>query len=259
MGLERSMSEINQLLRQAAKDATACCPSETEKTLYWLAANEIQSLRQLLADAELRAELVTIDGHNYNAGDVRTLMGRIDMLKKQLAETKRREQHFLGERNRSRVDAIAEVREEMGKQRAARGPEGWRTGVEAVARLIEEKADNYAQVFGSADMGAISFGRGSRADAKMDYYCALVELAEEIRAMLQAPQPPAGGMLDEALPALRKLELACDTLANIRTSEQYLSMIDAGQAWALEALDEARREARALLAAQPQLKNEGKV
>ena len=65
--------------------------------------------------------------------------------------------------------------------------EGWRAGVEAVAAMIEKKADDYAAEFGHIDMGALSFGIGHRADIKRDHHSSLVELAEEVRTMLAAP------------------------------------------------------------------------
>lgn len=65
--------------------------------------------------------------------------------------------------------------------------EGWRAGVEAVAAMIEKKADDYAAEFGHIDMGALSFGIGHRADIKRDHHSSLVELAEEVRTTLAAP------------------------------------------------------------------------
>ena len=54
---------------------------------------------------------------------------------------------------------------------------------EAVAKLIDKKADDFAQGHGHDDMGGLSFGRGQQADAKMDHHSTLVELAEEIRSI----------------------------------------------------------------------------
>ena len=71
-------------------------------------------------------------------------------------------------------------------------PEEWRAGVLAVATMVEKKADNYAAEFGSVDMGALSFGIGHRADIKRDHYHSLVELADEIRALLASAQPQGG-------------------------------------------------------------------
>ncbi|PXW28217.1 hypothetical protein [Paraburkholderia caballeronis] len=68
---------------------------------------------------------------------------------------------------------------------------GWAQGVEAVAKLLDKKADDYAQQYGHDDMGSLSFGTGAHADAKRDYHWSLIELAEEVRAMLAAaPQAP---------------------------------------------------------------------
>lgn len=69
-------------------------------------------------------------------------------------------------------------------------PDGWRSGVEAVAKLIEKKADDYALEYGHGDMGGLSFGSGSHAEAKSDYHSSLIELAAEVLDMI-APTPPS--------------------------------------------------------------------
>lgn len=69
-------------------------------------------------------------------------------------------------------------------------PDGWRNGVEAVAQMIQQKADDYAQRFGHDDMGRLSFGQGAHAHAKLEYHSDLCELAEEARAMLAAAPKP---------------------------------------------------------------------
>ncbi|SAJ96695.1 gp03 [Burkholderia multivorans] len=70
------------------------------------------------------------------------------------------------------------------------GAEGatWRAGVEAVAKMIEKKAADYLDEYGYVehDTGAVSWGSGNHADAKRDYHSSLVELAEEVRAMVPA-------------------------------------------------------------------------
>ena len=71
------------------------------------------------------------------------------------------------------------------------GMAGWRQGVEAAAALLSKKADDFAKEHGYDDMGGLSFGRGSHADAKLDYHSSLIELADEVRAMLAAPPIPA--------------------------------------------------------------------
>lgn len=68
---------------------------------------------------------------------------------------------------------------------------GYAQGVEAVAKLLEKKADDYASENGYDDMGGLSFGGGRNAEAKRDYHSGLLELAEEIRAMPSAA--PAQG------------------------------------------------------------------
>lgn len=65
-------------------------------------------------------------------------------------------------------------------------PEGWQDGVEDVAAMLQEKADDYAEEYGYDDMGGLSFGGGMGGEVKMDYYNNLIELIEEVRAMLAA-------------------------------------------------------------------------
>ena len=59
-------------------------------------------------------------------------------------------------------------------------------GLKAAADFIQRKADDYAREFGSDDMGSLSFGN----DAMRDYHWGLLELADEIRALV-APAAPA--------------------------------------------------------------------
>jgi hypothetical protein len=65
-------------------------------------------------------------------------------------------------------------------------PEDWKEGVEAVAAMLQKKADDYAEEYGYDDMGVLSFGEGMCGQIKMDYYTNLIELTEEVRAMLTA-------------------------------------------------------------------------
>lgn len=65
-------------------------------------------------------------------------------------------------------------------------PEGWKEGVEDVAAMLQKKADDYADEYGYDDMGGLSFGGGMGGEIKMDYYNNLIELIEEVRAMLAA-------------------------------------------------------------------------
>ena len=60
---------------------------------------------------------------------------------------------------------------------------GWKDGIEAVAKMLEKKADDFAQQHGYEDMGSLSFGRGPHADAKLDHHSLLCELAEEVRGL----------------------------------------------------------------------------
>ena len=73
-----------------------------------------------------------------------------------------------------------------GAQPAPSIPEGWKEGIEAVASMLQKKADDYAEEYGYDDMGVLSFGEGMCGQIKMDYYTNLIELTEEVRAMLTA-------------------------------------------------------------------------
>lgn len=73
-----------------------------------------------------------------------------------------------------------------GAQPAQSAPDGWKEGVEAAARLIDQKAVLYAIRFGIDDVGGLSFGQGPHAEIKMDHYMNMIELADEVRAMLAA-------------------------------------------------------------------------
>ena len=73
-----------------------------------------------------------------------------------------------------------------GAQPAPSVPEGWQDGVKAVADMLQKKADDYATEHGHDDMGGLSFGGGIGGEIKMDYYNNLIELIEEVRAMLAA-------------------------------------------------------------------------
>lgn len=80
-------------------------------------------------------------------------------------------------------------------------PDGFREGVEAVARLIDRKAELYAIRFGCDDMGGLSFGRGQSGEIKMDHYTGLLELANEVRAMFAAAPKPAESTTRTGWPA----------------------------------------------------------
>ena len=77
-----------------------------------------------------------------------------------------------------------------GKQSAPSVPDGWKEGVESAARLIDQKAELYAIRFGHDDLGGLSFGTGPHAEIKMDHYTGLLDLADEVRAMLAAAPKP---------------------------------------------------------------------
>ncbi|MCK1543332.1 hypothetical protein IVB12_15560 [Bradyrhizobium sp. 179] len=76
----------------------------------------------------------------------------------------------------------------------------------------------------------------------------ITDRLDDIIARLGMPGPAQQPSMREAL---RRLEEANEQLAAKRTDEQYQSMINAGQEPELDALDEARRNARSILAAQP--------
>ena len=76
----------------------------------------------------------------------------------------------------------------IARMRTTAAPDGWREGVESAARLIDIKADLYSTRFGHDDMGVLSFGTGTHAEIKMAHYTGLLELADEVRAMLAAAQ-----------------------------------------------------------------------
>ncbi len=57
-------------------------------------------------------------------------------------------------------------------------------GIEAAAKLIQKKADDYAEEFGYDDMGGLSFGRGHHAEVKSDHHCFMMELVDELRALI---------------------------------------------------------------------------
>lgn len=65
-------------------------------------------------------------------------------------------------------------------------PEGWSKGVESVAKMLAKKADDYAAEYGHDDMGGLSFGSGNHAEARREYHSSLIELEEEVRAMISA-------------------------------------------------------------------------
>ncbi|HHA2894697.1 TPA: hypothetical protein ACOFC4_000259 [Stenotrophomonas maltophilia] len=59
-------------------------------------------------------------------------------------------------------------------------------GIEAAAKLIQKKADDYAEEFGYDDMGGLSFGRGHHAEVKSDHHAFMLELVDELRAPIDS-------------------------------------------------------------------------
>lgn len=80
-------------------------------------------------------------------------------------------------------ERIAEFREKHGVDQPAQavdqGP-----GLDAAASLIQKKADDYADEFGYDDMGSLSFGRGHHAEVKSDHHFFMLELVNELRALI---------------------------------------------------------------------------
>lgn len=63
-------------------------------------------------------------------------------------------------------------------------PDSYATGINAVAAMLQSKADEYAKEHGHDDMGGLSFGPGMGGEIKMDYYTNLIELVDDVRTML---------------------------------------------------------------------------
>ncbi|MCU1123568.1 hypothetical protein ABK045_20385 [Stenotrophomonas pavanii] len=59
-------------------------------------------------------------------------------------------------------------------------------GLDAAASLIQKKADDYADEFGYDDMGALSFGRGHHAEVKSAHHFFMLELVDELRALIDS-------------------------------------------------------------------------
>lgn len=65
-------------------------------------------------------------------------------------------------------------------------PDTYAAGINAVAAMLQSKAAEYAKEHGHDDMGGLSFGSGMGGEIKMDYYTNLIELADDVRAMIAA-------------------------------------------------------------------------
>lgn len=63
-------------------------------------------------------------------------------------------------------------------------PDTYAAGINAVAAMLQSKAAEYAKEYGHDDMGGLSFGSGMGGEIKMDYYTNLIELIDDVRAML---------------------------------------------------------------------------
>jgi len=73
-----------------------------------------------------------------------------------------------------------------GAQPAPSVPDTYAAGINAVAAMLQSKAAEYAKEHGHDDMGGLSFGSGMGGEIKMDYYTNLIELADDVRAMIAA-------------------------------------------------------------------------
>jgi hypothetical protein len=71
--------------------------------------------------------------------------------------------------------------------------------------------------------------------------------AADLLTQMEAREQAKDARISALEKALERLEVACDTVAGLRTQEMYLAMIDAGQEDALSELGDARQGARALL------------
>lgn len=100
----------------------------------------------------------------------------------------------LGTHHNALDDAISQADHLIKMMRGAdlNSASEWRRGVEDVARMLGKKADDFAAEYGHDDMGGLSFGSGQHAELKQDYHTNLLELADEVRAMVAtAPEPIA--------------------------------------------------------------------
>lgn len=78
-----------------------------------------------------------------------------------------------------------------GAQSAQSVPDTYAAGINAVAAMLQAKAAEYAREHGHDDTGVLSFGPGMGGEIKMDYYTNLIELVDDVRAMLAVPDPEA--------------------------------------------------------------------
>lgn len=88
--------------------------------------------------------------------------------------------------NNYEVQAAWEAWQERAAQPVPSVPDTYAAGINAVAAMLQSKADEYAKEYGHDDMGGLSFGPGMGGEIKMDYYTNLIELVDDVRAMLEA-------------------------------------------------------------------------
>lgn len=89
------------------------------------------------------------------------------------------------------ADAVLSM---LAAPQAPAAAETLRPGIDAAAKMLTKKAEDFAAEHGHDDMGGLSFGQGAHAEAKLDWHSSLLELAEEVRALLtsRCNRPPAG-------------------------------------------------------------------
>ncbi|MDN7939383.1 hypothetical protein QZM76_14050 [Burkholderia multivorans] len=126
--------------------------------------------------------------------------------------------------DRAILPALATSANETGAEGAT-----WRAGVEAVAKMIEKKAADYLDEYGyvERDTGAVSWGSGNHADAKRDYHSSLVELAEEVRAMV--PAMASAAPADPLALSAEQVRLQDYAEQNMLTLEEAADELRAGE------------------------------
>lgn len=130
-------------------------------------------------------------------------------------------------------------------------PIGWNQAIESVAKMLEAKANAYAQEFGHDDMGGLSFGSGKHAEVKLEHHSTLCELAAEVRLMVNAHSQPAppddlptlvkrlaqalrkaapdNDLTEKALDYLKRKSLGENILRDDLQPEQHVQHIDTAQ------------------------------
>ena len=222
MGAEREAALLAKL-EAAEKERDALRAAlQHEADCVEAAKAEIEALRAKIAamEQQVPARLVTAVAYRWRyRGAVKWQYGELTEETVQVAKEHNHEIQSLGVL--------------PGAHPAPSVPDGWKEGVEAAARLIDQKAERYANRFGIDDVGGLSFGEGPHAEIKMDHYTSMIELADEVRAMLAARarmSVPEGWKLVpiEPTPTMVKAGLESSHALNVhRVLVCYDAMIDA--------------------------------